>query len=177
MKSEYTTVLDAGTPAFPPEPLIVVLAVPVLILAFAHVARARNWRSSTGPLKLFLWVVYLSYAPMVLYQYWALWSSQTSARDANKVSVEAGRLDLRAADQTPDGLFVETNQRFAVNGVDFQFRHQRLKYLDFLLPQADLVVLPLFHHAHVRITYRGEGEERQLLRFEIATRDMGGAHD
>jgi len=153
-----------------------VLAVPVLLLAFAHVAKARNWRSSTGPLKLFLWVVYLSYAPIVLYQYWTLWSDQTAAHEATRISVEAGRLDRAIIDQTPDGLFVETSQRFKVNGVDFQYRHQSLRYLDFLLPQADLVPLPLTDHPQVRITYRGEGDERQLLRFEVATRDLD-AHD
>jgi hypothetical protein len=176
MKSEYTTVLDAGTPAFPPEPLIVVLAVPVLLLAFAHVARARNWRSSAGPLKLFLWLVYLSYAPVVLYQYWVLWSGQTAAQDATTVSVAAGPVDEPAIDQTPDGLFVKTSQSFVVNGVDFQYRHQSLRYLDFLLPQTDLVALPLHDRPQVRITYRGDGEDRQVLRFEIATRDLG-AHD
>lgn len=176
MKSDYLTVLDAGTPQLPAVPLIVVLALPVLLLAFAHVAKARSWRSSTGPLKLFLWVVYLSYAPMVMYQYWTLWSSQTAAQDATQISVEAGRLDGPAVDQTPDGLFVQTNQRFAVNGVDFQYRHQSLRYLDFLLPQADLVALPLVDDAQVRVTYRLEGEERQLLRFEIAASDMV-AHD
>ena len=177
MKSEYTTVLDAGTQTLPSVPLIVVLAVPVLILAFAHVAKAREWRSSTGPLKLFLWLVYLSYAPMVLYQYWTLWSDQSAAHDATRISVEAGRLDGPVVDRTPDGLFLNTNQRFTVNGVDFQYQHQSLRYLDFLLPQADLVALPLIYHAQVRITYRGEDGDRQLLRFEIATRDMEPVHD
>ena len=176
MESKYTTVLDAAVPQFPPVPLIVVLAVPVLLLAFAHVAKARNWRSSRGPLKPFLWVAYLSYAPTVLYQYWTLWNSQTLAQNATQVSVEAGRIDGPVVDQTPDGLFVETNQRFAVNGVDFEYRHQSLRYLDFLLPQANLVTLPQVQHAQVRVTYRCEGEERQLLRVEIATRDLA-AHD
>jgi hypothetical protein len=176
MESKYTTVLDAAVPQFPPVPLIVVLAVPVLLLAFAHVAKARDWRSSRGPLKPFLWVAYLSYAPTVLYQYWTLWNSQTLAQNATQVSVEAGRIDGPVVDQRPDGLFVETNQRFAVNGVDFEYRHQSLRYLDFLLPQADLITLPQVQHAQVRVTYRCEGEERQLLRVEIATRDLA-AHD
>jgi hypothetical protein len=172
MTSEYTTVLDAGAAQLPPEPLVIVLAVPVLLLAFAHVAKAGGWRSAKGPLQLVLWAAYLSYAPMVLYQYWALWHSQTSAQDATRMSVAAGPVDAPAIDERPDGLFVETKQRFAVNGVDFEYRHQRLRYLDFLLPQADLVTLPLNRRAQVRITYRGEGEARQLLRFEIATSDL-----
>lgn len=176
MESEYTTVLDAGAAQLPLEPLIVVLAVPILLLAFAHVAKARSWHSSKGPLQLVLWVAYLSYAPMVLYQYWTLWHGRSSAQDATRVSVAAGPVDAAMIDRTPDGLFVETNQRFAVNGVDFDYRHQSLRYLDFLLPQADLVTLPLAEHARVRVTYRDQGEERQLLRFEIATRDLA-THD
>jgi hypothetical protein len=176
MESKYTTVLDAGAAQLPPVPLAVVLAVPVLLLAFAYVAKARRWRSSTGPLQLFLWVVYLSYAPMVLYQYWTLWHSRTEAQDATRISVAAGPVKATAIEQRPDGLFVETKQRFAVNGVDFEYRHQSLRYLDFLLPQADLVTLPLERPAQVRITYRGDGAERQLLRFEIATSDLA-AHD
>lgn len=171
MTSEYKTVLDAGTASIPPEPLIVVLAIPVLLLAFAHVAKARAWRSSRGKLQTALWLVYLSYAPMVLYQYWTLWYSRTAARDATRMSVEAGPVATAATDQEPDGLFLETKQRFAVNGVDFEYRHLSLRYLDFLLPQAELVALPLEKHAQVRVTYRDDGAQRQLLRFEIATGD------
>lgn len=176
MESDYTTVLDAGAAELPPGPLIIVLAIPVLLLAFAHVAKARRWRSSGGPFQLVLWALYLSYAPMVLYQYWTLWHSRTAARDAMRMSIEAGRVDTAVIDQKPDGLFVETNQRFAVNGVAFEYRHLSLRYLDFLLPQADLVSLPLEQHAQVRITYRHDGQQKQLLRFEIATNEPR-AHD
>ncbi len=176
MTSEYKTVLDAGTASIPPEPLVVVLAMPVLLLAFAHVARARAWRSSRGKLQIGLWLIYLSYAPMVLYQYWTLWYSRTAAREATRMSIEAGPVATPATDQAPDGLFLETKQRFAVNGIDFEYRHLSLRYLDFLLPQADLVSLPLEKHAQVRVTYRDHSGERQLLRFEIATGDPG-AHN
>ena len=71
--------------------------------------------------------------------------------------------------QAPEGIFVDTKQRFAVNGVEFLYRHRALRYLDFLVPQADLVSLPLFQRAQVRVTYCGEGEDKRLLRFEIAT--------
>lgn len=176
MKPDYTTVLDAGAAQLPPGPLIIVLAIPVLLLAFAHVARSRQWRSSGGPLQVALWVVYLSYAPMVVYQYWTLWHSKAAARDAMQMSIEAGPVDAAAIDRRPDGLFVEINQRFAVNGIDFEYRHQSLRYLDFLLPQTELVTLPLEQHAQVRITYRGEGGQKQLLRFEIAANGPA-AHD
>ena len=176
MKPEYTTVLDAGTVHWPSVPLIAVLAMPVLLLAFAHVAKARRWRSATGPLKLFLWVAYLSYAPMVLYQYWTLWTGQAAAQEANRVSVAAGPVATATVNQHPDGLFLETSQRFAVNGVNFEYRHQGLRYLDFLLPQADLVALPLAPQSQVRVTYRDVGDVRQLLRFEIATHDLD-THD
>ena len=176
MKSEYTTVLDAGTSALPALPLILMLATPVLILACTHVARARNWHISR-PLKISLWVGYIAYAPAVLFQYGGLWHAQNSAQNAASISIEAGRLDAPVVYQAPDGLFVETSQDFAVNGVAFQYTHRALRFLTFLLPQAELVALPLYDHAHVRITYRGDGDDRQLLRFEIATRDLGGVHD
>jgi len=172
MKPEYTTVMDAGTPAFPTVPLIVVLAMPVLIFAFMHVAKGRKWQSATGAIKLLLWLIYLAYAPTVFYQYWTLWRDQSAAQQANRISVEAGQLAQASVDRAPHGLFVNTFQRFAVNGVAFQYQHQSLRYFDFLLPEPDLVALPLIDHAQVRITYRGDGEDKELLRFEIATRDM-----
>lgn len=175
MESKYTTVLDAGAAQIPPAPLVMVLAIPLLLMAFARVARARKWRSSRGKLQLVLWMVYLSYAPMVLHQYWILWNSRAAAREAMRVDIEAGPIAAAAVDRNPDGLFLETRQRFAVNGVDFEYRHLRLRYLDFLLPQADLVTLPLNRHAQVRVTYRHDDGQRQLLRFEIATGP--GAHD
>src|SRR5262245_5705825 len=138
MKSEYTTVLDAGTPIFPVVPLIVVLAMPVLLLAFAYVAKQRSWRSS-APVKLALWGVYLSYVPMVAFHYWTLLNDQSAARNAMQVSIEAGPLDWPSVRATREGLFLDVNQRFTVNGVEFQYQHHGLRYLDFLLPGSDLV--------------------------------------
>jgi hypothetical protein len=176
MQSEYTTVLDAGAAQLSPGPLVMVLAIPVLLLAFAHVAKAHKWRSSRGPLQLVLWLLYLSYAPMVLFQYWTTWHNRTEAREATRMSIEAGPVDAASIDQWPDGLFLETSQRFAVNGVAFEYHHQSLRYLDFLLPQTDLVMLPLVDDARVRITYRQEDGQKQLLRLEIATSDLS-AHN
>ncbi|WP_119301680.1 hypothetical protein [Dongia deserti] len=172
MKSEYTTVLDAGAAQLQPGPLVIVLSVPVLLLAFSHVAKARRWRSAGRPIQLGLWVLYLSYAPTVLYQYWTLWHSRAAARDATQMSIEAGPVAATAIDRQPDGLFIETSQRFAVNGVDFEYRHYSLRYLEFLLPQTDLVTLPLDEDAQVRVTYRSEGAQKELLRFEIAASDL-----
>ena len=61
-----------------------------------------------------------------------------------------------------------------MNGVEFQYSHRSLRYFDFLVPQADLVPLPLFRSAQVRVTYLGDGENRQLLRFEIAPSALDG---
>lgn len=170
MASEYTTVLDTGSGSLPALPLILMLAAPILMLACLYVAKARNWQVS-HPIRLALWTAYASYVPIVLFQYWSVWDMQQTARNATNMSVEAGRLDWSTVRQEPAvGIFVDTNQRFAVNGVEFLYRHRSLRYLDFLVPQADLVALPLFQRAQVRITYLGEGEDRQLLRFEIATR-------
>jgi len=90
------------------------------------------------------------------------------------MSVEAGRLDWSSVHQAREGIFVDTSQRFAVNGVEFHDSHRSLRYLDFLVPQADLVSLPLFQRAQVRVTYLGEGQSRQLLKFEISTSALDG---
>ena len=168
MASEYTTVLDAGSGSLPALPLILMLAAPVLMLACFYVARARDWHVSR-PIKLALWAAYASYVPVVTFQYWSLWDAQQTARNATAMSVEAGRLDWSSVRQGPEGIFVDTKQHFAVNGVEFLYRHRALRYLDFLVPQADLVSLPLFQRAQVRVIYCGEGEGKRLLRFEIAT--------
>ena len=173
MKPSYTTVLDAGDVQLPPVPLAAVLAIPVLLVAFAYVAKMRRWRWFRRPAQLTLWALYLSYAPMVLFQYWSLWHGRTEARDAMQMSVEAGRVQDAAIDRNPNGLFVETTQRFAVNGVDFEYRHEELRYLDFLLPQTDLINLPLAEDAEVRVTYRRDHEQLQLLRFEIVKHNPG----
>jgi hypothetical protein len=173
MKSEYTTVLDAGAIQLPAGPLVIVLSVPVLLLAFAYAAKARRWRSGSRRFHFILWAAYLSYAPMTLLQYWSLWTSRAEAREAVQMSVEAGPIDAAVTDKQGDALFLETKQRFAVNGVDFEYRHLSLRYLDFLLPQSDLVALPLDRDAQVRVTYRHDGGQKQLLRFEIATSDAG----
>ena len=175
MASEYTTVLDTGSGSLPALPLILMLAAPVLMLACLYVARARNWQVS-HPIKLALWGAYASYVPVVVFQYWSVWDMQETARNATAMSVEAGRLDWSTVRQHPDGIFVDTDQRFAVNGVEFNYSHRALRVLDFIVPQADLVALPLFQRAQVRVTYLGEGEDRQLLRFEIATSVLD-AHD
>ena len=176
MRPEYTTVMDAGAAHLPSFPFIVVLAMPVLLFAFAYVARARKWHSATRTVQLGLWALYLAYTPLVLYQYWTLWDNRAIARNALQMSIEAGPVDAAAIVQQPEGLFVETRQRFAVNGVNFEYRQLNLRYMDFLMPQTELVKLPLQRHAQVRITYRGNGEDKRLLRFEIATRDLT-AHD
>src|SRR5262245_57281034 len=114
MASEYTTVMDASSGSLPALPLVLMVAAPVLLLACLYVAKARKWQVS-NPIKGALWAAYAVYAPVALFQYWHLWDAQQSARNATVVSVEAGRLDWSKVGQAPDGLFVDTNQRFAVN--------------------------------------------------------------
>jgi len=173
MASEYTTVLDTGSGSLPALPLILMLAAPILMLACLYVAKARHWQVSR-PIKLALWGAYAAYVPVVTFQYWSLWDTQQMARNATAMSIEAGRLDWSSVRQAPEGIFVDTNQRFAVNGVEFLYSHRSLRYLDFLVPEPDLVALPLFKRAQVRVTYLGEGEDRRLLRFEIATSALEG---
>jgi hypothetical protein len=173
MASEYTTVLDAGSGSLPGLPLILMLAAPVLMLACLYVAKARRWHVSS-PIKGALWAAYAVYAPVVMFQYWSLWDAHQEARNATAMSVEAGRLDWSSVRQAPEGIFLDTSQRFAVNGVEFTYRHRSLPYLKYVVPQEDLVPLPLFRRAQVRVTYFGDGENRQLLRFEIVPSALDG---
>ncbi len=143
MASEYTTVMDAGSGSLPALPLVLMLAAPVLMLACLYVAKARKWPVSS-PIKGALWAAYAVYVPVVMFQYWSLWDAQQMARNATAMSVEAGRLDWSTVGQAPDGLFVDTSQRFAVNGVEFTYRHRALPYLKYVVPQENLVSLPLF---------------------------------
>ena len=100
MASEYTTVLDTGSGSLPALPLILMLAAPVLLLACLYVAKAREWHVSR-PVKLALWGAYATYVPVVMFQYWSLWDTQQTARNATAMSVEAGRLDWSSVRRRP----------------------------------------------------------------------------
>src|SRR5512134_817750 len=123
MASDYTTVMDAGSGSLPALPLILMLAAPVLMLACLHVAKARDWHVSR-PIRLALWAAYGSYVPVVMFQYWSLWDAQQTARNATAMSVEAGRLDWSSVQQAPEGIFVDTNPRFADTGAQFLSPHR-----------------------------------------------------
>src|SRR5690242_18924847 len=108
MKPSYTTVLDAGEVQLAPVPLAAVLAIPILQVAVAYVAKARKWRLFGRPAQLALLLDYLSYAPMVLYQYWGSWHGQSVARDVMQMAIEACHVLQATIDRKPNGLFLET---------------------------------------------------------------------
>jgi len=165
---DYTTVLDTGALELPLLPLILALGLPLAIFAVTWITRTQ---AAQGAIKIGLWSVYALYASMAAYQYWTLWNDQAAARQPDGTFVVAGVLDAPTVRQTQDGIFIDIHQRFAVKGVEIDYRHHMLPVADFLLPHTELVALPLKYHAHVRITYREDGPERQLVKFEMASHE------
>ena len=168
MNSEYTTVFDAGQQAIPLLPLLALALLPLLVLAVLYGARAMLGYAPQG-LKLTLWGLYAFHALAVAFGYGSLWQERVAARDAPDAIVETGRLLDSQGRGSISGIFVDATQRFTVNGVTLVYKHRDLLAIGFLFPNFEVVALPLIHKAHVRITYRGEGDDRQLLRFEIAS--------
>ncbi len=167
MGSDYATVLDAGAATLPILLLVLVLLVPAILIAVFFLAKARGLHPSIA-VTVIVSALCVTWMGLVVIQYWTLWDARQAARAATNVSVEMGKLKLRASRQEPNGIFLDTRQRFAVAGIEFEYHHRALRFLPFLVPQTELVVLPLFQGAPLRITYGNEGVQRRLLKFEIA---------
>lgn len=165
---DYTTVLNTGATELPLLPLILVLTLPIVIFAVTWMTRAQAMQ---GAVRIGLWSVYALYASMTAYQYWTQWNDRAAARQPDGTFVVAGVLDAPTVRQTQDGIFIDIHQRFAVKDVEIDYRRHMLRFAGFLLPQPELVALPLKYHAHVRITYREDGQERQLVKFEMAAHE------
>ena len=43
---------------------------------------------------------------------------------------------------------------------------------DFMMPRREIPIFPLIDGAQVRVTYHGDGPEREIIRFEIAASDL-----
>ena len=167
MGSDYATVLDAGAATLPILPLVLVVLVAAILIAIFFLAMARGLHPPMA-IMLGLSALCVTWTALVVVQYWTLWDARQGARAATNVSVAMGRLDLRPSRQEPNGIFLDTRQRFAVAGIEFEYHHRALRFLPFLVPQTEFVVLPLFRGAPLRITYQDEGVQRRLLKFEIA---------
>lgn len=168
MAGEYTTVFDLGQQAMPLLPLGLLALLAVFIAGLLFAAKRRIGRG----LALTLCGSYLSYAAAVGFGYWSIWQQQAVARNPAAVVVEIGRIQEPQVRGEGSGLYLDVHQRFTVNDEAFDYAHRSIRVIDFLFPNVEPVPLPLVHKAHVRVTYRGEGADRQVLKFEIATADL-----
>ena len=171
MNIEYQVIYDVRVQAYQLGPLLVVLGFPIFILFCLAIAR---WRRRFVPTrtKVFMWGAYLFYAALVGHSYWDLVARQSAASDLAKFETVEGRLRDGWAKTKSDSKTMTLYQHFTVQGVEFLQENRRRRFTDFMIPRRHIPVFPLIEGARVRITYRGEGANREILRFEIAERDL-----
>lgn len=171
MSNDYTLVFDAGQQELPLLPLAALALLLLIVLVFLVVLRTMRGHVPQG-MKQTIWGIYLFHLAAVVYGYGALWHQRDLARDPTGAVTEIGRIAEPQGRGHTSGLFLDAVQRFTVNDQPVVYRNRSLRALGFLYPHFDPVPLPLIHKAHVRVTYRGEGDERELVRFEIAAADL-----
>jgi hypothetical protein len=122
-------------------------------------------------LKWSVWIGSSVYAFFVVAGYWQTWQGADDALlDARVVE---GKLADGERFQKKTGRRTWTSyQRFTVNGVEFEERDASRSIVDSLLPWVSVPTLPLIDDARVRIIYRDDGRDRDLLKFEIARADL-----
>lgn len=174
MTGDYTTILDLGEQAVPLLPLALVAVLALLVAGLLFAAKRLTGRLPPS-VALTLWGAFLFHAGVVGFGYWSLWRQQAAARDPAAVVVEIGRIAAPQIRGESGGVYLDLRQRFTVNGETFDYAHRRIRGVGFLFPNVETIPLPLIQQAHVRVTYRGKGEDRQVLKFEIATADLADA--
>jgi hypothetical protein len=171
VSTDYTLVFDAGQQDLPLLPLAALALLLLLVLLLLAATRTRRGYVPQG-WKLTLWGVYMFHVVAVFYGYGALWHQRDLARDPTGAVTEIGRIAEPQGRGNTSGIFLDAVQRFSVNDQAVVYRNRSLRALGFLYPHFDPVPLPLINKAHVRVTYRGQGDERELVRFEIAATDL-----
>ena len=106
-----------------------------------------------------------------------MWQNQSAAQDSANATVVEGRLADAWVRQKEHSKTTDIYQHFTVRGIEFLQHNRQRSFLDFLIPRAKTPALPLIEGAQVRITYRGEGAHRTILKFEIAAADLAAGHD
>lgn len=170
MNGEYQVIYDAAAPAFKVMPALVVLIIPVILAGCFYVVESAVGNVSRS-LKWSVWIGYAVYAFLVVAGYWQTWQGSDDALfDARVIE---GRLADGETFQKKTGRRSWTSyQRFTVDGVAFEERDASRSIVESLFPWASVPSLPLIDGAHVRITYRDDGRDRDLLKFEIAAADL-----
>lgn len=166
MNGDYQIVYDAGQRVFELQPVFAVLVGPIIVVAIIAFGKWRRGHMP-GRLKLYLWGTYLLYTALVIYGYWSMWQDQSTALDPRGIQVVEGRLTDGWVRQKSRSQTTDIYQHFTVGGVEFLHKNRRRKIFDSLFPRPKIPPLPLHEGTQVRVTYRGEGPDRKLLKFEI----------
>jgi hypothetical protein len=167
----YQLIYDARVQAYQFSPILIVLFSPILILVCLTIGK---WRMGSVPMrtKLFMWGAYVFYAAVVCHAYWDLIQHQSEISKLANVEVVEGRLTDGWAKTKSQSKTITLYQHFKVRGVEFLHENRHRGFADFMMPQWKAPSFPLIDGAHVRITYHGEGAEREIIRFEIAASDL-----
>jgi len=176
MSGEFQIIYDASAPGFKFAPLLVVCALAVVFTACFRFVEAVVGEVSRK-IKVITWGGLMLYALLVSAGYWAAWQQRNDALNATDARIVDGNLTDGWRRTTLHRRSTTTYQHFTVNGVEFVERDLAKSLEDFLFPLVNLPPLPLIENAHVRVTYRGDGEHRTILKFEIAAADLAARHD
>jgi hypothetical protein len=171
MSDEYQLIYDARLQAYQFSPILIVLFSPIFIFVCLTIGK---WRMGSVPMrtKLFMWGAYAFYAVVVCHAYWDLIQHQAEISKLANVEVVEGPLTDGWAKTKSQSKTLTLYQHFQVRGVEFLHENRRRGFTDFMMPRREIPIFPLVDGAHVRITYHGEGTEREIIRFEIAANDL-----
>lgn len=171
MNDGYQLIYDARVQAYQLTPIVIVLISPFFVGACLALGK---WRRGFVPLrtKLFMWGACAFYATTVVYTYWDLIQSQRAISNLTQVEVVEGHLKDGWAKTKSSSRTTALYQHFTVGGIEFLHENRRRGFTDFMMPRRKIPNFPLIEGARVRITYHGEGAEREIIRFEIAASDL-----
>ncbi len=168
---DYQTVYDASVRVFQTEPAVVILLGPIFIFVCLYLGKLRRGHVPRSA-KLYMWGAYLFYSVVAAGSYYQMWQDQSAAQDSANMTVVEGRLANAWVRRKEHSKSTDIYQHFTVRGIEFLQHNRQRNFLDFLIPRAKTPALPLIEGAQVRITYRGEGQDRTILKFEIAAADL-----
>jgi hypothetical protein len=167
----YEIVFDAGARVFELRPILMLIGMPVFIVLVLVIGKWQRG-SVPGGAKTAMWGAYALYLGVVSLSYFGIWREQSEAADRTDARVVEGRVADSWMRTKARHKITDIYQHFTVKGIEFLQTDRERNFMDFLFPHRLFIRLPIDEGARVRITYRGRGSERTILRFEIAAEDM-----
>jgi hypothetical protein len=164
---DYQLIYDASAPGFQLAPALFVVLFPIVFAACFYFVESLAGRVSLR-IKVLTWGGYGLYALIVVAGYWMTWQSRSDALNVTDAKVVVGNLADGWVRTKVQRRHTETYRHFTVKGIEFLQRDRGTTMIDSLFPSTDPPALPLIEGARVRVTYHGEGEDRTILKFEIA---------